>query len=636
MASRRDREKKQRRAADRRRRKQEKRRAAKKTGASAAPRPPRVSAPPTIRRATHRAVSAPNPSFLVRRIGYAALTGRKATWERATELLGQLSLRQVFDLTGRISAVLQNSDPADQATQLNLTQAFFRSNASSLWAKAKMAAGRPGVPIALFDEAMLLAAIKLACVHLPTDGPDNGDPFLAFGEALLVLNDLVEKGSLSNPATLAERERLGYFRTVARLFYERPNYMQALVRAFDLFLTDRPHLRPEASGQPGAAYVDLPALLKEATGLDPHEYFAVCVAFLSHFYTIDRDSAPTTHAIISYEHYFQATTIPPERTAHLFDLVMQSAIELQDGVRRTEPAGRVNQFTHLPLAAKPLVRINDQVFAPLLQLVMGKLTTGLYHTLLNSYDLADGKNREAFQRYMGRVFEDYVDATFRRALHGSSARWICERALLEAMPATKKARPPMCDGVLVQGDVVILVEAKAKLLAAAARSGTDEAGFWAKMDELLVKPARQLSSVIDALQAGRLQQLGLTAGPRTVIYPLVLHLQDLPSEPVIYEWAAARWTADGLLQQGGVRPLQAWHIGDIEALEPAMQRGLRLATVLQEKVSSKAVVGETLINGLALLGHAHWMQGRNAHLDARYREIMDESQRYLVPAEARD
>jgi hypothetical protein len=194
----------------------------------------------------------------------------------------------------------------------------------------------------------------------------------------------------------------------------------------------------------------------------------------------------------------------------------------------------------------------------------------------------------------------------------------------------------MCDGVLVQGDTIILVEAKAKLLAAAVRSGTDEAGFWAKMDELLVKPARQLSSVVDALQAGQLQQLGLAVGPRTVIYPLVVHLQDLPSEPIVYEWAEARWTADGFLQQAGVRPLQAWHIGDIEALEPAMQRGLHLAAVLREKVSNKAVVGETLINGLILLGHGHWMQGRNAHLDARYREIMDGSERYLVPAEARD
>lgn len=636
MASRRDRQRKLQRAADRRRRKEEKRRAAKKTGASGAQRPAKANAPAIVNRAAPSAASAPNPGFAVRRIGYGALTGKQATWERAIELLRKLSLRQVLDLAGRISAVLQNSDSADQATQLYLSQVFFRSQAPGLWAKAKLSAGRPGAPIALFDEAMLLAALKLACVHLPTDGPDNEDPFAVFGEALLILNDVVEKDSLSGPVALAERERLGYFRTVARLFYERSNYMQALTRAFDLFLTDRPHLRSEASAQPGAAYVDLPALLENATGLAAHEYFAVCFAFLSHFYTIDRESAPTTHAIISYEHYFRATTISPKRAAHLFDLVMQPAVELQDEVRRSEPAGRVDQFTHLPLAAKPLVRIDDQVFAPLLQLVMAKLTSGLYHTLLNSYDLADRKNRQTFQQYMGRVFEDYVDATFRRALRGSSARWISERELLDAMPATKKARPPMCDGVLVQGDAIILVEAKAKLLAAAVRSGTDEAGFWAKMDELLVKPARQLSSVIDALQAGQLQQLGLTLGPRTVIYPLVVHLQDLPSEPIVYEWAEARWTADGFLQQAGVQPLQAWHIGDIEALEPVMQRGLDLATVLREKVSNKAVVGETLINGLILLGRSDWMHGRNAHLDARYREIMDASEKYLVPVEARN
>lgn len=636
MASRRDREKKRQRAAERRRRKSEKRRAAKKPGAPSSNVHPKASVSAPAGRVSRRATTAPNPGFLVRRIGFGALTGRTPSWERAIELLRQLSLRQVLDLTGRISAVLQNSDPADQAIQLYLTQSFFQSQATSLWTKAKTVAGRPDAPIALFDEAMLLAAIKLACVHLPTDGPDNRDPFPAFGEALLILNDLVEKDLLSGPVAVAERERLGYFRAVARLFYERPNYMQALARAFDLFLVDRPHLRSDAIGQSGAAYVDLPALLKEATGLDPHEYFAVCFAFLSYFYAIDRESVPTTHAIISYEHYFQATTIPPERTAHLFGLVMQSAAELQDGVRRSEPAGRVNQFTHLPLAAKPLVRINDHVFAPLLQLVMAKLTTGLYHTLLNSYDLADRKHREAFQQYMGRVFEDYVDTTFRRALRGSSARWISERELLDAMPATKKTRPPTCDGVLVQGDAIILVEAKAKLLAAAARSGTDEAGFWAKIDELLVKPARQLSSVVDALQAGQLQGLGLTAGPRTAIYPLVVHLQDLPSEPLVYEWAEARWTADRLLQQPGVRPLQAWHIGDIEALEPTMQRGVPLATVLREKVSNRAVVGETLINGLVLLGRDDWMQGRNAHLDARYREIMDECERYLVAAQGRE
>lgn len=567
-------------------------------------------------------------------MGYAEVFGRPSTIQGVVSRLSQYPLGQVLDLAGRASAVLHHSEIISLDTQNQLCTALLGSKA--LIAQRRMLTEALGEKrhgrepaFVLFDEAALIAATKLAAVASPPTASPTNSSLEGFGEALLMLNDLIEATPLNpikaDPATPAGQRKWAYYAFVASLFYQRTNFRHSLARTFHLYLSDNPALHGSGS------YIDLPSLVEVATGLKPIELWSALFAFLSNYYSINKDTAHNTNATISRSHFFDVLALDDVHVASMFALVAQDVNTFTAKLAGSAPEDLLAPFASLAIAAAPLVTIGDQCFGPSLPLIMQRLSGGLYHILLNSYPEADRKARSRFQGYLGDVFEDYVHRLLQRAFApGGTVRYVDEREIASALPKTKGRVPQACDGLLVRDDTVIVLEFKAKFLTAAARAGEDEAAFFNKLEDIVIAPAKQISNTIDMIRSGSLSALGVDHLKLSKVYPVVVHLQEFPVRPPFYNWVSTAIADAGVLSQPGVRALQFLEIGDLEALEPKLASGTRLDVILERKVADSRTRGESLVNYSVLRGQSSLLDGRNSFLDRIYLNLTAQSEQFFA------
>jgi hypothetical protein len=267
------------------------------------------------------------------RPGYEELFGQPATWQGVDSRLRQYGLNQVLDNLGRISAIVYNAGVTDLAAQRQLCHQLLGDQGPAAWRRVEEIAiamqretGHIGA-IALFDDVSLATAAKRAFAVLDTASPQQDIEIRALAEALLMLNNLVERTALTpsaEPKSEKEYRSWIYYFVVAALFQFRPDPLYAMVRFHDLFLTDRPHLQ-HASG-----YLNLPALAQQTTGLPPQTMWAILVAMLSHFHAVDRENAHGQSAIVNRSVYFaERYTFDAQEVDSFFQLVARDATIVQ-------------------------------------------------------------------------------------------------------------------------------------------------------------------------------------------------------------------------------------------------------------------------------------------------------------------
>ena len=139
--------------------------------------------------------------------------------------------------------------------------------------------------------------------------------------------------------------------------------------------------------------------------------------------------------------------------AHRFFALVSSdartiAGEMQDHFSLTD----TRPYDLLPLARSPLIVIDDNVYCPYLRLLFDRMTSGLYHIILNANagdSPAAKEARSQFQGHLGTVYEEYVDRLFSRAIGGKPPRgpvYIGPSELRNAIPPVKKGQePPVCE-----------------------------------------------------------------------------------------------------------------------------------------------------------------------------------------------
>ena len=152
------------------------------------------------------------------------------------------------------------------------------------------------------------------------------------------------------------------------------------------------------------------------------------------------------------------------------------------------PLPFLDRYTFNPLTARPLVRLDDgRLLAPVPQLITRKLSPAeLYYLGLQRWDLP-------FARDMGELFEDYAGRQL-GALPGVTV-------YPEVDYADGKNTVLGVDWIVVAEDSVLLVEAKATRVPAAARAGEGTAKESFK--RTLGKAFNQISRTYQAIREGR-------------------------------------------------------------------------------------------------------------------------------------
>jgi hypothetical protein len=392
------------------------------------------------------------PLFMGLRLGAKQLLGVRGTWDGVRERLSHYSLAQVLDVLGRISAVLARGQ-SDREIQHQLLLGLFDDDAVRriLTVVQQEAAqlrreGFGDLTMCMFDELQIVNTAKGALLTLPPDGADaSGVSFAALGEALLMVSDLIEEapGSLGDvdihtgEGWQAALQHL----LVNGLFHHSQHEVHVLARCQDLYLQDKPSLHDCGS------YVDLPALVRCATGLEPDVLWPVMFALLGH--TISIAARPDQASPIRRADYFTKNFgFTVEESEAFFNLLTIDAAEMKSLLANSYSPSDMKPFHMLPLAQFPLIGIGGQVFCPSRHLLFDAVTHALYHRLLNAPGRSTSE-RHQFMIYVGEVFGDYVDRLLGRTFGGAlplMRRYIGANELRQALPGTRTTKPKVCDG----------------------------------------------------------------------------------------------------------------------------------------------------------------------------------------------
>ncbi len=560
-------------------------------------------------RAGGRAGSPPQPGFTASSpsrikqgwgggvyLGYRELIGGNPTWKDLEARLRHYSLAQVFESIGRMSVLLESEKVGFFEKQALLLRGCFtaelgQSIARKLDADRLASQQNPAHPPSIaIDETSLFSVLKAACWLLEPGGGEQPQSLQPLAEALLMINDLTDQAKISpEGAPIASADglrRWAYYLTVNGLFRHRERQMHAMARTFELYLSDRTHLRGRSSH-----YLDLPSLVTRSTGLKPEEFWSIDFAFMAHFATLDPTEFAKNQAFINRRAYFGAGyAFTDHQIDRFLSFVGRNLDDVAAEMRQQYNSIEVHPFSVTPLSKSPLVFHGDLVIAPYLPELYNKLTSGLHYFLLDALPAGD---RAGYLAYIGDVFEDYITQLMLRAYPGRSGgpRFIDGATLRAAVPGSRKATPKICDGLLLYDDGVILLETKARILSAPARQGHDEEGFFKKLEEILVRGAAQLHETIGHIRAGRLASVGVIPDRVRRFYPLIVSLQTLPMLSLIpdpdggllYKWVAQQLVDKGVLQEDDVEPLQLMSAGEIEEAEARIAAGDDLKGMLDSK-----------------------------------------------------
>ncbi|WP_353268572.1 hypothetical protein [Gemmatimonas sp.] len=393
---------------------------------------------------------------------------------------------------------------------------------------------------------MLAAMAVLAGATLPPTGSPTGAPLEILGEALMMLSDLFDtvlSPEGADHSTSEGRLQWTHYFAVVAFTSGDDDMVHAVVRTAEIFVDSHDALRDDPD------YIDLAALFEQATGLSINGYMLVMVSLLVKLFAVNAKNAANESAVIPKAYFSDFSPILRER---FLALAGRDSTRFCEAATETWKPGQLRPLSLLPAEQSPVVHFEEGSVCLSVRLLEEKLTSGLYHVLLNARPGDEHKKfRARYQRFIGRVFERYVERAGRRiAAHlaersgwhprerfdGVPARFISEQELRNALNSTSGPTPSFCDAALVVGQDIILIECKAQFFSLPSRTGEAPEQFFSRLREIVVDGVRQLNETLKLIVAGRLQSLGLRTERIRRVFPVVVSLEELPICADVRAW----------------------------------------------------------------------------------------------------
>lgn len=474
----------------------------------------------------------------------------------------------------------------------------------------------------VFHELQILNAIKLALVHCEDSVPAMPTDLTPVGEALLILNDHLApvdfaSGRFTALSKEQQHELMRSHLIQSMAFHQGVRIAAFLARWYDLIFLDA----QLCTGCPG--FRNLLADLSKITGLDGMLYYSLGHILLAHWLRITYENAGSENPVIRIPDFFTTNfNIPLTELEPTFDQFATSREAIREqfqGRPAWEP------FYFLPMQARPILRKGDVVFCLSKRFLAEKLGPGLYHTILTGQP--DRKQGDLFLTFFGYVFESYIHRLLSRIFPPAKA--LVQRYLRDVRhPGTNEQ---IADGIIVYEDSVVLIEAKAPLFPVAVLAGGDPVEIDEKLEDIVFHAARQLNALIGHIRAGKLTYLGIEPARIRRYYPLVVSLQFVPLEPLLYGYIMERIERQGCFRDlidptrpdTQVAPLQIASVADLERLETALATGKSLVEILAKKASNDSLSSETFGNFL-LSQMPELVRVHNAYIQERFAALTSE------------
>jgi hypothetical protein len=407
-----------------------------------------------------------------------------------------------------------------------LLDSFFRVPRATWF---KLAAQFPE-PTFVFHRRQLLFLMKLAIEHCSVDGQDVlASPPGPFGTILLMANDHLHHGLVPFP-----EGEIDDFDKISRLVAEFLPVTEfggftvgnKLTRAF-LMMT-----KYTAQLQMHRDYVDVPAEYKRLTGISLRDYQALTIGLMTRIMSLisleSLRSNPEVAAIRPAD--FHQTQISHSSIEAFFREFADTSENILHSLQQDRRDGRdygTNDFTIF--RRKPMITEGYASLTTDVNFVVERFESGPYWRV-NSINRGIG---DKLRRFWGPVFEAYVNDLIKA--HDSN--FIPDPRLLN------KQNEQLCDGLLVEGDSLVIMEYKASMFTADAKYSGNYIKLRNEIAKKLVKDTAegskkgvdQLAAAIKTLfsDPNRPVVAGVDVSHIRRVYPLLLTLDDLGSSLLI-------------------------------------------------------------------------------------------------------
>lgn len=329
-------------------------------------------------------------------------------------------------------------------------------------------------PRPVFTRWQFLALMKKVLLETTSEGrrdPRNDDGARrTLGDACLMFSDLLfteeQAERLKNKGGAEERERVHDELMAQWLFpfelLHPPNASQAVARNDEYFniFDKRAAEFKFFNGQ------SLAQRFAQLTGLDIQQYLWLYFGIYALHINLQEkhpDEINENPGIINFdkERIFSMMDLSQEERDPFFQRVLIDLQSLIEGVRKDAKSGRPWQFDFTTFRNSPLVynTAAKQGFTCIdFSFLTEKLASGVYHTILNSW-AEDDSDRENFQRYWGKAFEQFVNDRLREEYPPSA---LANRFYANPFFHKKQSGslPEVSDSVLDYGDSLVLKEHK--------------------------------------------------------------------------------------------------------------------------------------------------------------------------------
>jgi len=534
--------------------------------------------------------------FILVHICYSDLFGHKANLSDVVKKIRCYNIAQILNAATMISVALEKYGYDEIIKGQNvICRGLFGSEYNKIitavnnWLSERKEKSVDS--FVLYHELQVVNLVKIALLNLPLLSTKRTDSLVPLGEALLMVNDLLnedyefllkEKDS-DHEITMKNWNR--YF-TVNGYFHRSDNFQHALARSFNLYLTDHYKLRNESS------YIDFPNLIEELTSIPADLLWTVLFSFSAHWQTIKKNEIHNTPGAINLKSYFTKNLkVSKEESDLFFSLVAENyEILSQKLIESFASDGGLNAYNILPFEDKPLIIYEDNVYCPCLTLLMRKITDGLHYLFLN---LIESKSkRDQYLTFMGKVFEAYVDELFTRIYPSLSERYVDGITLKAKAPENVKT----CDGLLIYPETLIMIETKASLMPLKVRINADWKVYTKKIDEIFLTGSKQIDQTISLIEAGLYKNIGLIPSQIKCYVPIIVTLEPTSLNPIFFKYLDDVLNRDFTLSKANIKPFQIIDISNLEFFEVLSEGGINICELLIEKVSQEDTRHLSVIN----------------------------------------
>jgi hypothetical protein len=457
---------------------------------------------------------------------FEQMHGRKSSLLELTQQLGSFSRESVLWFCSIASLALKLWDGGgwDRANYDELVKDSFDTLRGD-WYRFSASTSDPEL---VFHRRQLLLIMKLAIQYCSNTGIDIlAGPRHHLGTILLMANDQFHFGLYPPPAGMQTNDRDKVSRVLAEFVpvteYGGTQIENLIVRSHLLVTRYTQQLR----GDPD--FIDVATEYERQSGIRFADYEALTFGLFSKFsiVTVEDLSKNPGLSALQPENFYK-TAIPRETISKF---LAEFSLTSNDAVTRIQRAQERNRdfgandfsvFRDKPLLIEAFGRLPTDIM-----FVIEKFATGPYWRV-NSTDQATG---DKLRRFWGAAFERYVNDQISEAARLSGA---------DFFPDPRPANDPnvqLCDGLLLEGNALVLLEYKSSMFSARAKYGGNHIVLRNEIATKLVrdeatnrrKGVEQLALAIRQLFGNQGRQLisGLNLVNVTRVYPLLITLDDL-------------------------------------------------------------------------------------------------------------